>query len=326
MKDDDLTKEQLIEELAAKRRQVAELKKLETEHKRTKEVLRRKTQELEERLKELNCLYRLSELLTRADISLDEIFEVMVNLIPPAWQYPAITCAKITYKDREFKTDNFKTTKWKQLAEIKSYEKNTGAVEVYYLEESPEIDVGPFLKEEQSLLNVIAEQLGRIIGRKLVENALKDSESKLQKQKEALELKNIALMEILSQVETEKKKIKEDVITNVDKLLLPILKKIRIGGGACKYGGDSCKYLDLLEHDLQELTSPFGSKISEKKAKLTPREIEICNMIKNGLMSKEISRLLSVSTQTIEKHRAKIRHKLDISNTDFNLTSFLQTL
>ncbi|MGA1867352.1 MAG: helix-turn-helix transcriptional regulator [bacterium] len=77
---------------------------------------------------------------------------------------------------------------------------------------------------------------------------------------------------------------------------------------------------------MKELTSSFGNKIAEKNAQLTPREIEICNMKKNGFTNKEISRLLCLSIQTVEKHRAKVRNKLGISHTNVNLTSFLQTL
>jgi PAS domain S-box-containing protein len=135
----------------------------------------------------------------------------------------------------------------------------------------------------------------------------------------ALELKNIALREIVAQIEVEKNKIKEDVLANVDELLLPTLKKLRINGA-------SSKYIDLLRRNLENLTSPFGGKVSGKRFKLTPREIEICDMIKNGLTSKEISGLLGVSNQTIEKHRKNIREKLRISNKGINLTTFLQQL
>jgi DNA-binding NarL/FixJ family response regulator len=90
---------------------------------------------------------------------------------------------------------------------------------------------------------------------------------------------------------------------------------------------ESCKYVQLLQKNLQELTSSFGVKLIDKKAKLTSREIEICNMVKNGLTSKEIACLLNVSLRTTEKHRYNIRKKLCISNNkDINLNSFLKTL
>ncbi len=117
----------------------------------------------------------------------------------------------------------------------------------------------------------------------------------------------------------EKNKIKDDILANVDEVLMPILKKLKLKGA-------SRKYTNLLRQNLEDLTSAFGRKISEKRLKLSPREIEICDMIKNGLSSKEISGLLAVSPQTVEKHRKNIREKLGISNKGVNLTTFLQQL
>ncbi len=147
----------------------------------------------------------------------------------------------------------------------------------------------------------------------------KKTEKLLQEQKKALEQKNIALSEILGQIEIEKKQIKDNVIANAENLLLPIIQKLRLKG-------ESRKYVQLLRKNLQELTSSFGARLTEKRANLTTREIEICNMIKNGLTNKEISRLLNISLGTTEKHRNNIRKKLDIVNKDINLSSFLNTL
>jgi PAS domain S-box-containing protein len=158
-----------------------------------------------------------------------------------------------------------------------------------------------------------------IAERKKVEQALIESESKLQKQKLALEQKNIALREIIAQIEVEKRKIKNDIETNINTVVSPILKKLEIERAPLKY-------VDLLQYHLKKLTSSFGSKITEKNLKLTPREIEICNMIKGGLTSKDISNLLSISYRTVEKHRRNIRQKIGISNKNINLTSFLHNL
>ncbi len=147
----------------------------------------------------------------------------------------------------------------------------------------------------------------------------KEAEKILHEQKEALEQKNIALSEILGQIEIEKKQIKDNVITNAENLLLPIIQKLKLTG-------ESRKYVQLLQKNLQELTSSFGTKLTEKGAKLTSREIEVCDMIKNGLTSKEIAGLLNISLRTVETHRIKIRSKLGIVKRDLNLSSFLKTL
>ncbi len=148
---------------------------------------------------------------------------------------------------------------------------------------------------------------------------IKKAEKMLQEQKKALEQKNIALHEVLGQIEIEKKQIKDNVVANAENLLLPVIQKLRLTG-------ESRKYVQLLQKNLKELTSSFGTRLTEKGAKLTSREIEICDMLKNGLANKEIARILNISLATIERHRANIRKKLGIINKDINLSSFLKTL
>ncbi|MCE5250367.1 PAS domain S-box protein [bacterium] len=156
-----------------------------------------------------------------------------------------------------------------------------------------------------------------ITDRKQAEEALKISEAKLREQKTELEQKNIALREIIGHIEIEKNTIKDDVITNVNEILIPFLNKLTLEG-------ESNEYFILFRHMLENLTSSFGRKISEDTLKLTPREIEITALIESGLTTKEISKILNISAQTVEKHRKNIRKKLNITHKNVNLTTFLQ--
>jgi PAS domain S-box-containing protein len=140
------------------------------------ETLRKVTHDLTERVKELNCLYAISELLEKPGISLEEILQGTVNIIPPAWQYPESTCARVTLDDQVFKTDNFSESAWKLASDILVNGDYRGSLEVFYKEERPECDQGPFLREEVNLIKGIAEKLGRIIWVKLAEKSLKESE------------------------------------------------------------------------------------------------------------------------------------------------------
>ena len=149
------------------------------------------------------------------------------------------------------------------------------------------------------------------------EQALMLSEVELRKQKEALEQKNIALGEIIEQIEFEKNRIREDVVSNIEKTILPILDKI-------KMSENPTDYVDFLKQALNNVTSRFGRTITQQTFNLTPREIEICTMVENGLTNKEISHLLGISCRTVENHRKKIRKKLDITNKSTNLSSFLK--
>jgi len=174
------------------------------------------------------------------------------------------------------------------------------------------------VEERTAEIKAANERLQRLITERTnAERALLESEAKLQKQKSALEQKNIALGEVIAQIEVEKRRIKEDIETNINIVVSPILEKLKIEKS-------SAKYVDMLKYHLGRLTSSFGSKITKKIFKLTPREIEVCNLVKGGLTSKDISNLLNISYRTIEKHRKNIRHKLGISNKRINLTSFLR--
>ena len=150
-----------------------------TARKRTDEMLKQRTHDLAERVKELNCLYAISNLLEKPDISLEEVFQSVVDLIPTSLRYPKIACSRIILKGKEYKTENFKETNWKQSSEIFANSKRMGVLEICYLEERAEIDEGPFVKEERSLLKIITERLGHIIERVQAENELKKSEEKI---------------------------------------------------------------------------------------------------------------------------------------------------
>lgn len=317
------TKKQLITEIKALRKQILKYRNLDHQRNKAKDVSpesdKNVLHNLYERIKELNCLYGLSKLVEKPNISLERIFQGMVNLFPPSWQYPDITRARILFQDKEFKTSNFKETKWRQSANIKAFGKKVGFVEVLYLKEKPDCYEGPFLKDERLLIDAVAQRLGKIVERKTMEEALKKSEAILLEQKRSLERKNIALREIVAQIEVEKNNIRNDIMSNLNESAFPILEKL-------KTQKNIHKYIGLLQYHLKELTSSFGSKITKRSIKLTPREIEICNMIKGNLTSKEISGLLNISRQTVERHRKNIRKKLKLSNKRFNLASFLQQL
>ncbi len=283
---------------------------------RTEDAVIKQAHQLGERVKELSCLYGLSGLAARRGISLEELFREFVRLIPLSWQYPGQTCARIIIQGKEFKTDNFSETEWVQSTVINTYGKETGAVEVFYLESIPESDEGPFLKEERSLIEAIAEHLSVINEKYLDAEALKNSEQELKERQEALEKKNVVLRELLVQIEVEKQKKEADVTANINSLVLPIIGKIKL-----EYGEND--YFNLLESTLSEIAAPFGNRLAGDRTKLTPRELEICNMIRNGMTSKEIARLLNISLQTIEWHRKCIRKKTGLTNNNTNLTSYL---
>jgi len=144
-----------------------------TEHIEAAKVLKERSHDLGERVKELHGLYKFSKLVEVKDITLDEIYQGLVELIPDAWQYPEITCAKFKIYDREFQTPNYKRTPWQQECDVFVNGEKAGNLIVGYLEERPVLDEGPFIKEERLLINALCERLGHVIERKQAEDTLR---------------------------------------------------------------------------------------------------------------------------------------------------------
>jgi hypothetical protein len=136
---------------------------------------------LGERIKELTCLYSISKLRERTDFSLENILQAIVDFIPPAWQYPEITCARIIFNGYEFTTKNYKKSSWKLTRDIMVYSERVGTLEVYYLEEKLELDEGPFLREERNLIDAVAERIAKFIEREWAEDEIKKHRNRNEK-------------------------------------------------------------------------------------------------------------------------------------------------
>jgi two-component system NtrC family sensor kinase len=140
-----------------------------TEQKKADKTLRESEHALRERVKELTCLYSLAKLIERPGISLEEILDGIVKLLPPAWLYPEIAAARIILNKHTYSTPDFRDRGQKQSADIVVAGEPQGAIEVVYLEKKPELDEGPFLREERSLIEAIAREVALIIERKQAE-------------------------------------------------------------------------------------------------------------------------------------------------------------
>ena len=139
----------------------------------------------------------------------------------------------------------------------------------------------------------------------------KKAESALKERTDELEHKNLALKEVLAQIENEKNKLIKAVSANVNKLLIPSLQKL-----SQKATGVEQKYLTLLQKNLKEITSGLGPHMSGTALSLSPRELEVCNMVNGGLNTKEIASILNLSIRTVETHRLNIRKRLKAGKFD----------
>ena len=163
--------------------------------------------------------------------------------------------------------------------------------------------------------------------------ALKKSRNELQqkllKRTKELEIKtkhleevNTALRVLLKKRNEDKKELEERMVLNVRELIMPYLEKLKTG---CLSERQQV-YLDILESTLNDIISPFLHDMASKFRILTPAEIQVANLVRQGRSSKEIAEILSVSPKTVETHRKSIRAKIGIKNKRVNLRTYLKSL
>ena len=158
-----------------------ELKREIKNHERVDEKLEHVSHRLKKRIKELNCLYDISSLRAGPSFSLDDILQELVNFIPQAIEYPEVACARIILDRYEFKTKNFKDTKWKLSQDIKLNNERIGTLEVCYLKEMPELEKVPHLNQVKNLISAIAESIAQIVDRDWAEIEIRKHRNHIQK-------------------------------------------------------------------------------------------------------------------------------------------------
>jgi PAS domain S-box-containing protein len=174
------TRQKLLEESAHQKRLEEKVRRLTAELSAAKLKLEAEIanhppdqRQLQQRLKHLNCLYGLSKIVNRQEIPLEQIFQETVSLIRDAYKYPNAMCVRINFDGIQYKTDNFKKSELSRQTQIKAHGENVGAIEVYHLGGTVKNGEEPFLKEEDDLLNAVAEWLGSIAERKKAEEQLR---------------------------------------------------------------------------------------------------------------------------------------------------------
>ena len=274
---------------------------------------------LRERVKELDCLYTISRLRELHFHSADRFLRSVVDCLPRSWRYPEHACARIIYDGKHYVTEPFLETRWRMAAEVRTDGKPAGVVEVFYRKVVPTSDDGPFLKEEYPLIRGVAEQVGGVLMHMKAEADLREAHKALQHQHQVLHETNTTLRTVLGQLEEEKREIRASILANIHKVMMPIVFELEL-----EVTGRQRSYVTLLRQNLQEIASPFLTEIARSHVELTPVEISVSTMIRNGLSTKEIAKLRSISPATVRRHRENIRRKLGLKNRKVNLVTFLQ--
>ena len=170
---------------------------------------------------------------------------------------------------------------------------------------------------ELAKINTQLEQ--EIEERKKAEDALRKREVELQAQSHHLAEVNTALKVLLKQREDDKKELGENVLSNVNELIAPYIDRLK----KSRLNTNQKTLIDILDSNLNNMISPFIIKLSFKYFNLTPMEIKVANLVKEGRTNKEIAELLCLSKNTILFHRHNIRRKLNLKNKKINLRSHL---
>ncbi len=151
---------------------------------------------------------------------------------------------------------------------------------------------------------------------------LKNKEMELSQQKKMLEETNIALKVLLEHREQDRMRLEENVLANVRQLISPYVEKLRLQ----KLDDRSRNFVEIIKSRLTEIAAPFLNRLTNTHRLLTPREIDVAALVREGRTSKEIAELLNVSVSGVDFHRKKIRKKLGLANEKANLRSYLLSL
>jgi DNA-binding CsgD family transcriptional regulator len=157
---------------------------------------------------------------------------------------------------------------------------------------------------------------------KLTEEALRKSEAQLTRQKVELEEANIALKVLLKQRENDKTDLEQKVITNIKEMVMPYVEKLKRVNLKAK----DKTVVDIIDSHLQNIISPMIQNLANASIILTPQEIQVAALVKDGKASKEIADILNVSETTIHFHRKNLRKKFGLSNSQTNLRSYLLSI
>ena len=156
----------------------------------------------------------------------------------------------------------------------------------------------------------------------MAEEALKRREKALELKSQSLEEANTALKVLLRHREEDKATLEDQVLINIRKLVLPYIENLK----HLQLNPKQMSQLKIIEDNLREIVSPFLRRLTSSYLDLTPREIEVANLVKEGKTTKEITDILNISATAVDFHRKNLRAKFGIKSEKTNLMAFLSSL
>jgi PAS domain S-box-containing protein len=161
-----------------------------------------------------------------------------------------------------------------------------------------------------------------ITEQKRAEKTLREREAELETKTKSLEEVNTALRVLLRKRDEDRNELEEKVVSNVKELVVPFAEKVKQG----LFDPKQVAYMNILESNLNDIISPFLHNLSARYVNLTPTEIRVAHLVKEGKTTKETAELMALSPRTIETHRKNLRKKLGIQKNKGNLRSHLLSL
>ena len=187
------------------------------------------------------CLRTISKVLADSEKEVHDVLNTLVHLLPEGWQYPTNTCAKVVWGDMTIESVNFKDTKWKQSADVRTGNKVIGSLDICYLEERPDAEEGPFLVDERSLLETVAAELGSYLNHKRLERLQNQQRRELELYASLLrhDLRNdvgviIGNIEITKMTITDRDEILEQVIASTEAVCERMMSLLNVFGRAAR--------------------------------------------------------------------------------------------
>jgi DNA-binding CsgD family transcriptional regulator len=277
-----------------------------------------------EREKELDGLYRLAALYSRSAGDVPEILEGSAGIIRSSMQVPDGAAVTVSLGTDVAVAGSPDGAEGGTPADVYRVEHSYAADRVLYLEVacyrpgSPSGGSSPgnpvIAEREKRLVDSAARLLGNVLLRMETTEALRERTAELER-------KNIALREVLHEIEREKAEILGTVATGIDSLVMPLLQELRRSVDLC--ATDRATVV-LIEGALDELTVGDPGRTILAIRALTPREAEIAGLVRSGMSTKEIAEFLHIAAPTVERHRNTIRKKLGIQGREVNLTTYLR--
>ena len=218
------------------------------------------------------------------------------------------------------------TSKAKEIFD-RSFREKTGGINYEYKAVKKNGDIwyastswAPVINDDGNFCGHVVETLD-ITERKRAEEHLMKTKEELENKSKNLEETNIALKVLLEHQDKDKKNTEKNILENIKTLVLPYIEKLKYS----LFHENQNTLLKIIETNLTEIIKPFATKLTNKVISLSPTEVLVAKMVKEGRTGKEIAEIMQISDNTVKEHRSQIRRKLGIKRKKVNLRTYLQS-